>query len=87
MKIIPCDYVQSHKQASLDGVTRAQIVAVLGFEPAGPSDDEKSECDWSFTLDGEPAAIWDWHGSGRKGTWSVFNPRVLALFATKPAAV
>lgn len=78
--IKPCGFVASYKQASLTGVTRDQITARLGFKPAGRSGDGKSECQWEFTLDGEPASIWDWHGGGRSGEWSVFNLRVLELF-------
>ena len=78
--IKPCGFVSSHKQTSLTGVSRDQITAKLGFKPSGLSGDEKSECQWEFTLDGEPASIWDWHGGGRSGEWSVFNVRVLELF-------
>ncbi len=74
-------HVASYKQASLTGVTFEQIVATLGFKPNVSDDPCKVKHSWAFTIDGEEAAIWDWKGSHASNTWSVYNPRVLALFA------
>lgn len=52
-----------------DTLTVQQIVAVLG-EPNVQDDPYKVTHSWGFTIDGEPAAIWDYKGS----RWSTYGP-------------
>ena len=64
----------SHRTGSLSGVWVGQIVGALGFEPERYSVEGITDHEWRFTADGEPCAIWDMHGSGRRGMWSTFGP-------------
>lgn len=70
------------KGARLVGVTKDEIVQVLGFEPNCLDDAAKVKHSRGFTVDGHRAGIWDYYGSWSYNEWSVFDPdRVVeALF-------
>ena len=78
--IVPSNEAGVCLQATLSDVTKEQIVKVLGFEPNIQDDPYKVENSWGFTIDGEPAGIWDWKGSHLFNSWSVYNLKVLELF-------
>ncbi len=59
-------------------LTKEQITERLGFASIGVSGDGKCTEQWHFTVDGKPAAIWDYYGR----RWTSSGPRALfvALF-------
>lgn len=79
-KIVPIDEPGAHKHGTLSNVSYDEIVKVLGFEPNVDDDPYKVKYSWGFTIDGEPAGIWDWKGSHVFNSWSVYNPKVFDLF-------
>jgi hypothetical protein len=68
------------RQTSLKDVSYERICEVLGFKPNVRDDPDKVKYSWGFTIDGEPAGIWDYKGSHKFNSWSVYNLRVLELF-------
>jgi len=81
------EFVSTWKNGELPrDIQPSQIIAVLGFDPALPEqdddDDVKVTMKWDFTIDGEPAAIWDYKGA----RWSTFGcERIAHLFASPQA--
>lgn len=71
MEVELVDYfVQSHKTGSLpSSLSPMDIMNVLG-EPNVDDDVDKVEYSWTFTIDDEDCAIWDYRGS----RWSTFGP-------------
>lgn len=78
--IVPTNEPGACREATLENVSYERIVEVLGFKPNIDDDPDKVENSWGFTIDGEPAGIWDYKGSHRFNSWSVYNPKVLELF-------
>jgi hypothetical protein len=78
--IVPVDVPGESKVANLENVTYEQICKVLGFAPNVEDDPDKVKYSWGFTIDGEPAGIWDYYGSSSINRWSVSNTKVLDLF-------
>ena len=71
MKIEPSTNAGSHCQGSLN-VSYDRIVEVLG-EPNTEDDDSKVTHFWSYTVDGQEVAIWDYKGA----RWSYYGDRAL----------
>jgi hypothetical protein len=78
--IKPTNEAGSYRETGLEGVTYKEICEVLGFKPNVKDDPNKVKYSWGFTINGEPAGIWDYKGSHKYNSWSVFNPTVLELF-------
>lgn len=69
MKIEPAPHLGgTHRQGNLD-VPYDTIVSVLG-EPNVDDDPDKVTCSWSYLVDGEHVAIWDYKG----WRWSYYGP-------------
>ena len=62
------------KTDTLIGVTKEDIVQILGFEPNVQDDTDKVVNSWAFRINGLPCAIWDWKGSHEVQRWSVYDP-------------
>lgn len=74
----------SFKTDTLIGVTKEDIVQILGFEPNVPDDPDKVVHSWAFYINDLPCAIWDWKGSHEAQRWSVYDPHgVMALLFKK----
>lgn len=71
MRIEPYNKVGSFKTGSLpSSITVERINRVLGFAPNVDDDPDKVEYSWSFLVDGEHCAIWDYRGV----RWSTYGP-------------
>jgi hypothetical protein len=65
----------SYRTGGLVNITRAEIIAVLGFEPNVEDDPYKVVNSWAFMVNGtEPCAIWDYKGSHLSNRWSCYDP-------------
>ena len=64
----------TYRTARLTGLTKEDIVKALGFEPNAEDDPDKVVNSWSFTIDGNACAIWDYKGSHLLNIWSAFDP-------------
>lgn len=74
--IAPSTSVGSWRQATIYADKKA-IEKILGFAPNNADDEDKVKYSWTFTLNGEPAAIWDYKGSWTIREFSAWGPREL----------
>jgi len=74
VNIKPVNLSGTYRTDRLINLKKADIVNALGFEPNADDDPDKVVNSWSFTIDGEPCAIWDYKGSHMYDEWSVFDP-------------
>ena len=63
-----------YRTGGLQGITRTQIIDVLGFKPNVKDDEAKVVSSWAFTVDGDLCAIWDYRGSHLFNRWSCYDP-------------
>jgi hypothetical protein len=56
-------------------VTAELIAEKLGFESNVDDDPAKVVHSWSFTVDGQACAVWDYKGSHLHDTFSFFGPK------------
>jgi len=71
-RIVPVNET-GYKTGSLSGVTKAQLVAILG-EPNIDDDESKVTASWGFEFNGVCGAVWDYYSSGQSNCWSTFGP-------------
>jgi hypothetical protein len=55
--------VMSSRTGRLRGVSFADVVKVLGFQPNVDDDESKVKHSWGFRVNGSPCAIWDYYGT------------------------
>jgi hypothetical protein len=72
-EIRPIDGVHSFRQGGLYGVTVREVEAVLGFPPNVVDDPDKVTVSWSFDMNGNQCAIWDYKGSLSQNHLSTFG--------------
>ena len=76
IEIKPLDDVPngSYRTGGLTGLTKEQIVQVLGFEPNIDDDPDKVVNSWACTVDGNTFCVWDYKGSHAWKQWSIYDP-------------
>lgn len=72
--IVPVENAGSHRTGTLRVVSKESITKALGFEPNVDDDPDKVTASWSFTVDGERCAVWDYKGSFEFGQASTYGP-------------
>lgn len=75
MKITPLNLSGSHRTGTLTGITKDQIIEVLGFEPNVHDDPYKVVNSWGFRVNNKTFGIWDYKGSHKLNTWSCYGDR------------
>ena len=73
MKITPLNQSGSHRTGTLHGITKEQIIEVLGFGPNVDDDSYKVVNSWGFKAMNMPFGIWDYKGSHKLNTWSCYG--------------
>lgn len=74
-RIMPTtQWFSSHRTGGLEGLTAADIVRVLNFEPNVEDDPDKVVNSWRCYVDGAPFAVWDYKGSHHAKRWSIYDP-------------
>jgi len=69
-----CDHpILSSKTHSIVGYDYPMMVKAIGFEPNVSDDEDKVRWSWSFKIDGDICAIWDWKGSADFKCWSAYG--------------
>lgn len=69
------DKVGPHKTSTIEGVTREEIEALLGFPANCQDDPDKVRWSWGFEVDGVYCAIWDYKESADYNQWSAYGPK------------
>jgi hypothetical protein len=77
MKITPLtEHISSHRTGSIIDLTVEQVTAILGIDPnTVESWDNKVTVEWRFKAGNVPCAIWDYKGSLKWRTLSVYMPK------------
>ena len=76
MKIVPLtEHISSYRTGSIVGIKPEQVTAILGIDPiTEKSGDGKVTIEWRFKANHSACAIWDYKGSLKWDTLSVFMP-------------
>jgi hypothetical protein len=84
MNINQNKFHNTHRQGTLVEVNRKIITNILGFGPNMDDDGEKVTASWSFLVDGQQCAIWDYKGSFEWQEASTYGPdeALLKVFGT-----
>lgn len=77
MKIEPLNRTGDSRTGHLEGLTKGQIIKILGFKPNVQNDPSKVVNAWGFTVDDIRCAIWDYKGSHKDKYWSTFGPDIV----------
>lgn len=75
VRIMPTTtWFSTYRTGGLEGLTAADIVRALNFEPNVEDDADKVVNSWRCYVDGSPFAVWDYKGSHFDNRWSVYDP-------------
>lgn len=72
-------WFSSHRTGGLEGLSAADIVRALNFEPNVDDDADKVVNSWRCYVDGAPFAVWDYKGSHHAKRWSIYDPQHKAM--------
>ena len=73
-KVEPCAWFPTHRQHGLTGLTAEQVAGRIGFPPNQRDDPEKVVHSWTFTVNGQQCAVWDYKGSHKYKMFSAYGP-------------
>lgn len=73
MNIIPINEAGKHRTGTLNNITKAEIIEILGFKPNIKDDPSKVVNSWGFSINGNKFGIWDYKGSHKIKTWSCYG--------------
>ena len=73
------------RQATIKGLSVAEITARIGFEPNEEGDPDKVVNEWGFSVNGRKCAVWDYAGSHLANRFSGFGPldALIAVFGAE----
>lgn len=69
------DMVGCHRTGTLENYSADEITKILGFKPNCEDDPDKVENSWGFKADGVHCGIWDYYGSHKLASWSLYGPK------------
>lgn len=74
VNILPVDEAGDFRNATIEGLTVAEITKKIGFPPNVEDDPDKVDNSWGFTVNGARCGVWDYKGSGRFKSFSAWGP-------------